>query len=462
MRPLDPLTQAEVRTRVQATGHTAAPVREPRAAPRLIARSSLDARVTARGGALGWWLWGLAVAFVVYTFSFQTAYSIVNPTLQQDFGLSISQVATIAAIYTWAFALCQFVGGALLDRLGSRQVLPLSIALVTMGVFVFASADSYAMLLLSQIIVAAGSCTAFVGAGYVGGHWFGMARFSVMFGLVELFTALTSAFALTVFDSALSTTPWRTVFNVYGFVGLVLLIVSAIYIRNPRPVVGEVGAGIGAFCASVLGDIAYVGRVGHVWIASVTGAMSFGVMLALGLVWMPKLLMVHGLDQSTAGVVSSLLWFGSASGNAVFPSWSSYLRSRRVPLIVGGGLMLACLLALLYVPDISLPLAASLCFAIGVGSASHMLAFSTVADVMRPSQIGTFAAIVNGIAFIVGGILISRPGVRIGWGVDAGIEPGSLELAQYASWPLLAALAIACALPFYMKETYPRSAEAAG
>jgi len=76
---------------------------------------------------------------------------------------------------------------------------------------------------------------------------------------------------------------------------------------------------------------------------------------------------------------------------------------------------------------------------------------------MKPSQIGTSAAIVNGITFIVGGILISRPGVRVGLGIEAGIEPRSLALAQYASWPLLAALVIALALPFLMKETYPKS-----
>src|SRR5262245_6385424 len=108
-------------------------------------------------GGLAWWIWALAVAFVVYTFSFQTGYSIVNPGVQKDLGLSVAQVATTAAIYTWAFALCQFFGGALLDRLGSRKVLPAAIALVAAGVFLFANAGSYGSLLVSQVIVAAGS-----------------------------------------------------------------------------------------------------------------------------------------------------------------------------------------------------------------------------------------------------------------------------------------------------------------
>jgi hypothetical protein len=47
--------------------------------------------------------------------------------------------------------------------------------------------------------------------------------------------------------------------------------------------------------------------------------------------------------------------------------------------------------------------------------------------------------------------------VRIGLGIEAGIEPRSLAIAQYASWPLLAALALALALAFAMKETYPKS-----
>jgi hypothetical protein len=64
---------------------------------------------------------------------------------------------------------------------------------------------------------------------------------------------------------------------------------------------------------------------------------------------------------------------------------------------------------------------------------------------------------VNGITFLVGVILSSRPGVRIGLGIDTGIEPKSLELAQYASWPLLAVLAIALVLALSMKETYPKS-----
>ena len=79
---------------------------------------------------MAWLVWAIAVAFVVYYFSFQTGYAIVNSSVQKDLGLSISQVGLIAAIYTWVFALCQFMSGPLLDRLGARTVLLPAIALV--------------------------------------------------------------------------------------------------------------------------------------------------------------------------------------------------------------------------------------------------------------------------------------------------------------------------------------------
>jgi MFS family permease len=368
----------------------------------------------------------------------------------------VAQVATIAAVYTWVFAICQFFGGALLDRLGSKKVLPISIALVTLGIFVFANANSYGILLLSQVIVAIGSCTGFVGAGYLGGQWFGMAKFSFMFGLVQVVAALTSAFSQNLIDFALHGVTWRALFNIYGVAGIILLALGAMYIRNPVPVVGGMTQGVGEFFTSVLKGMGEVAKIPHVWIASIIGAAQFGVMLALGVVWAPKLLMVHGVSQSVASFGASMLWLGLAAGSAIVPHWSDVIKQRKLPIMLGGVVQLACLLLLLYVPSLPTAIAIILCFIFGFANAAHMLAFSTAADVVRPSQIGTSAAIVNGIMFIVGGIMISRPGVRIGWGLEAGIEPRSLELAQYAALPLIVALVIALALTFYMKETYPR------
>jgi MFS family permease len=178
-------------------------------------------------------------------------------------------------------------------------------------------------------------------------------------------------------------------------------------------------------------------------------------MLALGVVWAPKLLQVHGISESTANFGASMLWMGLAVGSATIPHWSDKIRQRKMPIILGNAIQLAALLALLFIPNMGAVLGILLCFIFGFANAVHMLSFSTAADVVQPSQIGTSAAIVNGIMFIFGGILISRPGARIGLGLEAGYEPKSLDIAQYASLPLIVALVVALVLAFVMKETYP-------
>jgi MFS family permease len=407
------------------------------------------------GSARAWLVWGLAVAFVVYYFSIQTGYAIVNSSVQNDIGLSVSQVATVAAVYTWIFAFCQLLSGALLDRLGAGKIIPVSIALVTAGVFIFANAQDYAMLLLSQLIIAVGACSGFVGAGYVGGQWFGMAKFSFMFGLVQFAASFFSAFNQNLLSLALATVPWRDLFNLVGCFGIVLFILGSLFIRNPTPIEAPRQTLLGFF-ASVLRSIIEVAQIPHVWVASAFGALCFGAMLGLGVVWAPKLLAARGFDAARANWSASLLWLGLAAGCFTIPRWSDVIRRRKLPILTGIVVQALALVLLLYVPDLSLSAAMALCFAFGVGNAAHMLAFSTAADVVKPTQIGTSAAIVNGIMFIVGGIMISRPGVRIGWGVDAGIEPKSLALAQYAAWPLMLAILVALAIALMMRETYPR------
>lgn len=153
---------------------------------------------------------------------------------------------------------------------------------------------------------------------------------------------------------------------------------------------------------------------------------------------------------------SSLIWLGLAVGSAAIPWWSDKLRQRKLPIVLGSVVQLVALILLVYYWDLGTNVDLTLFFIFGFANASHMLAFSTAADSVEPQQIGTSAAIVNGIMFIMGGLLISRPGVRIDRALELGLEPGSADLAQYAALPIVGAVAIALVLALAMKETYPK------
>lgn len=410
----------------------------------------------ALGGGHAWVVWATAVAFVIYYFSFQTGYSIVNPAVKQDIGLTVAQVGIVAAVYTWVFALCQFFSGALLDRFGARRVLLPAILFVCTGVFIFANATSFGMLLVSQIFIAIGACTGFVGAGYVGGKWFGMAKFSFMFGLVQFAASLFSAFNQNLLSWALGFVSWRGLFNAVGIAGILLFLLAAARLRDPSPIKIPPGLNFWGFVSGVFRSLRDVASIPHIWAAAAFGALCFGVMLSLGVVWAPKLMAVRGMDTATANLASSFLWLGLAAGCFFTPWISDRLQNRKLPTVVGIVLQIVALTTLLYVPTRNPAIDTALCFLFGFGNSAHMLAFSTASDVVEPKLIGTSAAIVNGMMFIVGGMMISRPGVRIGLGIEEGVQTASLELARFASRPMLIGLAVALIVAALMRETYPK------
>ena len=415
-----------------------------------IAKDAINTQGLAR-----WVVWLLSVTFVVYYFSFQTGYSIVNARVQADVGLSVSQVGVIAALYTWVFAICQFLSGPLLDRVGARKVLLPAIVLVTLGILLFARATSFEVLLLSQVFIALGACAGFVGAGYVGGSWFGFARYSLMFGFVQFAASLFSAFNQNLLSLALETWSWRDLFYYIGSAGLALFVLCFLWLRDPAPIEVAGKRGVGPFLASVGQAMARVTRVPAVWMAGAFGALCFGVMLSLGVVWAPKLLQARGFDTATANLAASLLWFGLAAGCFVTPWISDKLGRRKLPVLIGIALQVIALGMILYGPTFSVAVGMTLYFLFGVGNSVHMLAFSSAADVVEAKFIGTSAAIVNGLMFIAGGIMISRPGFRAGLGLEEGIAAASLELVQFAARPMMLALVAAFLLAMFMWETHP-------
>lgn len=188
------------------------------------------------GGAMAWWVWILATLFVIYLFNVQTMFSDVQGNIQKNLNIDTWHLTLIAGTYTWAFAIFQFFGGAFLDCFGSRRVMIPAFIFVTAGVFLYGFAESYTVILLAQVLMALGSCCGFVGAGYIGGVWFGMAAYGTMFGYVQTLSSVGSAIQQPIIESVLRHITYEQLFTYLGLFGVVLVVLAFIYMRNPQPV----------------------------------------------------------------------------------------------------------------------------------------------------------------------------------------------------------------------------------
>ncbi|MBQ0787757.1 MAG: MFS transporter [Oceanihabitans sp.] len=399
-----------------------------------------------QGGTRAWVVWGLATLFVVFLFNLQTGYQIINHDLKQDIGLTIQQIGLIAAVYTWVFALAQLFSGSILDKLGVHKVLPIAILTVTAGAFLLANAENFTMVILSQIVLAIGASFGFVGAGFVGGKWFGLAKFGFMFGLVQTISSLGSLVGGDALSWAMKSFDWRTIINVIGVFGIVLVIVAFIFIKNREPV--KKSNNNENFFKSVVLKIFTVAKNPQIWLSALIGAALFGSLLCLSVVWGTKIIQANGIDETTANKLTLLIWLGLAVGAALADKFSNKIHSRKkaiIGLAIGFTLLF---IGLLYLP-LSPVLAGIIMFLLGFFNGGHMISFTMSGEMVSPDDIGTSSAITNGTMFLFGGFFIDIPGKILVEGTN------TITNFQHAMLPILITIIVIIIVNMiFLKETW--------
>lgn len=401
------------------------------------------------GGPEAWTIWILATVFVVWLFAIQTGYGIVSPEIQKDADLSISQISSAASIYTVVFAFCQFFSGSLLDRFGTRPLLAIGVALTTVGAFLFAATTSFGTLALAQAVLALGASFGFVGAGYVGGKWFAAAKYGLMFGMVQMFASLGSAVGQPVISALLKNMTWQQLLAGFGAFGVLLTIAFIFIVRNPVATPEEQAAAAAEKQGNVIGEIlhdlgtCFANR--QVVLSALFAGASFGTMLAVGVLWGPRVQEARGASAEFAAVLSATAWLGLAFGAPLVNVISNRWHSRKWPAVVGMLLQTAAVILFIYGPSNGKGASIVVMFAVGLFAGTHMLGFTIAGESVSPALIGSASAIVNGVCFIIGGVLEAVPG----WSL-----PDAPEIADFHSalWVMPAVLILGALAALALKE----------
>ena len=422
------------------------------------------------GGGQAWLNWLLATAFVVFVFTFQTGYAITSIGMKQDLQLTVAQVGLIGSIYTWAFAIAQFVSGSILDRFGIRWVLPLACVLVAAGGLVFANASGPELLVLGQVLMALGASFGFVGAGFTGGAWFGMVKYGIMFAWVQFVASLAAIAGQRILGTLVTEFAWDQLLNGMALGGAALSVVMILVMRNPVNEKEQLipWAGIRKFVDDVVEAISEVSAIRDSWVNALIGGATFGTMLAMGVVWGPQFLIAAGMEQTDAFFTSSMMWAGLAFGAPAWAWLSDRMQRRKRPMFIGCLLQLITITVIIAQPGMSPGEANVYFFLWGWMAGASMLNFPIGAELVRPELTGTSAAVVNAVQFIVGGIIMAIPGrVLQGTGfiarfaeVDAETTVRTVVDYQWAMLISPLVLALALGLFLFLRETYPRDAGA--
>jgi sugar phosphate permease len=288
----------------------------------------------------------IAILVAVTAQFFRNAHVVVAPEIMRELGASAGSLAALTSAMFLAAACTQIPGGILLDRYGTRVMIPIMLVLSGIGAGLFGAADSVGELVFARAFMGMGGAV-LVMAGIVACvRWFDARHFSTIAGGIMSTSQL---------GNLVSTVPMALIASWFGWRGAYAALLVATFVlaaavyavlrdappghqfhTRPRESLRQSAAGV----IEVL-------RIPGIWRLLVMAWFAWGsTSCILGLWAGPYLSDVHGLD--TLGRGKALFWMASgviagALGFTLLDRWTA--RTKRA--IVLGGCASACVFALL-------------------------------------------------------------------------------------------------------------------
>lgn len=285
---------------------------------------------------------GLATVAFTLCFAVWTLFSILGIRIQQEFGLSDTQLGILMATPILTGAISRFFLGIWADRVGGRRVFGVLMLATSACVYLLTLADSYPTLLAGALGVGLAGGSFIVGVTYTAA-WFEPERQGTA---VSIFSAGNAGASVTHFGAPilLLTFGWETTAQVYGTV-LALMGVAFIALSKEDPRVGNGREHESASFARQLAALADL----RIWRFSLYYFFVFGGFVALAL-WLPRYLMeVYGLSLTEAGMVAALYTLPAAVFRVV-GGWLSERYGARLVMYWTLGASLVGTFALSYPP----------------------------------------------------------------------------------------------------------------
>jgi sugar phosphate permease len=159
--------------------------------------------------------------------------AIANPLIRQDLGLSIGDMGLLLSAFLWAYAFAQLPAGALVDRLGPRLMLTVSLSLWSLAQVLGALVTGFATFFCARLLLGVGESPTFPTCARITCDWFNVRGRGSATGVWNCSSTLGTAISAPLLTLLMLSFGWRWMFAIMGGLGLLMAIVFYAVHRDP-------------------------------------------------------------------------------------------------------------------------------------------------------------------------------------------------------------------------------------
>jgi ACS family hexuronate transporter-like MFS transporter len=350
---------------------------------------------------LRWWIGGILFASTVINYIDRQTLSILAPYLKQDYHWTNVDYANIAIAFRVAYSIGQTVCGRLMDRVGTRRGLTVSVTWYSIVSLLTSLANGISSFALFRFLLGAGESANWPGASKAVSEWFPNRERGLAAALYDSGSSVGGAVAPFLILPVYLRWGWRVAFVIPGLLGFLWLIVwrRMYHLPQDHPRISDAER---RMILSETQEVQTAGKRRLRWRDLLKLPQTWGTIVSKALTdpvwffitdWFPIYLVAKGISLKS-GLLAVWVPFlaadlgnffgGGVSGYLIRRGWS--LGAARKALVVFGGVGVLLLIPTIFTVNLYL---ITLLFALATFSYAS---FSTIANVL-PTDLYTSDAV---------------------------------------------------------------------
>ena len=351
----------------------------------------------------GWGMWCLAAVFYGYEFVHRVLPSTMVPEWAAAFAFGNPiQLGSLAAMYFYAYSLCQIPAGMLMDKFGTRFWLAFACLILTLGSYLLSITHSIVIAHISRLLIGTGSAFAFIGCLKIAAEWLEPRFFPLAVGLTSLCGTVGAIIGGKPLAHWVANYYWRDIMTWLTLISFLLTILLWFGIRkNNAPTFNP--AQIRIQSHNFLLGLKRLLTHPQTWLITCYGALVVIPVVAFGEMWADYYLHeVFDITRQDAAGARSYLFMGIALGGPTIGWLVSRYTYPRIIMATSTCFALIILSSIIYLPVLTLNEIKSLFFIYGFFTSNMLLCFALITT-LHPREFNGLAIGFTNMAVMIAG-----------------------------------------------------------